>query len=132
MENNWSLKILYDGACPLCSMEMDFLKRQDKNKHFEFEDISRSDFDPSRYGKTSKELNLYIHALLPDGSIITGMEVFRRAYSAIGLGYLLSATSLPVLKQLSDLCYRIFANNRIRISRLFGKRHSDSCRLPPN
>jgi len=124
-----TIKILYDGACPLCGTEMNFLKKKDKAGVIVLEDISKSDFDPSFYGKTTEELNRFIHAQLADGSIISGMEVFRKAYTAVGLGYLLWPTRLPVIKQLSDLGYYIFAKYRISISRFFGRKPPESCNI---
>jgi predicted DCC family thiol-disulfide oxidoreductase YuxK len=129
MNQSWDLKILYDGACPLCSAEMDFLRRKDKSGRIAFEDISKSDFDASKYEKTIKELNHFIHAILPSGELVTGVEVFRRAYSFIGLGYLIWITRLPIIKQGLDLAYRIFAKNRISISKVFGRTATHSCDL---
>lgn len=33
-----------------------------------------------------------IHAVLPDGSTVKGVEVFRRVYEAIGLGWVYAGT----------------------------------------
>lgn len=129
MEGHWSIKILYDGACPLCSAEMQFLKRRDKKNKILLQDISKLDLQASHLGKSIEELNRFIHAELPNGKIIRGMDVFREAYSAVGLGYLLWPTKLPIIKQLADLGYFIFARYRIKISALFGRRASESCIL---
>jgi predicted DCC family thiol-disulfide oxidoreductase YuxK len=55
-----------------------------------------------------------IHGVLPDGTAIEGVEVFRRAYAAVGLGWLMAPTRWPGLRRLADLAYRIFARNRLR------------------
>ncbi|MBL7661272.1 DUF393 domain-containing protein [bacterium] len=116
--HNWKLKIFYDGACPLCSREMRFLMRKNTRGTLVFEDTTTADFDPQKYG-ISTDVNRVIHAALPDGSIVTGVEVFRRAYREIGLGWLLAPTGWPGLKSIFDLLYLIFAKNRKRISRFF-------------
>jgi hypothetical protein len=38
-----------------------------------------------------------IRAVLPDGNVITGVEVFRQVYRAIGLGWVFELTSMPVI-----------------------------------
>jgi predicted DCC family thiol-disulfide oxidoreductase YuxK len=57
-----------------------------------------------------------MHAVRPDGSLVEGVEVFRRAYAALGLGWLLAPTAWPDLRQLSDAGYRWFARNRGRLT----------------
>ena len=46
--------------------------------------------------------------------VIEGMEVFRRAYAAVGLGWLLAPSRWPVVGLLFDAAYRVFARNRLR------------------
>ena len=54
------------------------------------EDITAASFDPERYGTTTQELPGQIHGVLPDGNLVKGVEVFCRAYGAVGLVWLLS------------------------------------------
>jgi predicted DCC family thiol-disulfide oxidoreductase YuxK len=80
------------------------------------EDIAAADFDASRYGRTLAQLMGHIHGQLPDGRLITGVEVFRRAYAAVGLGVLLAPTGWPLLRPLFDAAYGWFARNRMRLT----------------
>ena len=80
------------------------------------EDITAAGFDPNQYGVTMQELMGQIHGVLPDGSLVKGMEVIRRAYDAVGLGWLLAPTNWPVLKSISDAAYAWFARNRLRLT----------------
>ena len=115
MKGSWEIRILYDGECPLCSREIRFLERRDRGrKRIEFEDISRADFDPATYGLDARQVMARIHGVLPDGSVVEGVEVFRRAYAAVGLGWLLAPTRWPGLQRLADWAYRVFARNRLR------------------
>lgn len=115
--------ILIDGDCPVCKKEGDLLMRLDAGrKRLAVEDISGPDFDPSRYGIAFEEAMGTIHGVTEDGRVVTGMEVFRRAYSAVGWGWLWAPTGWPGLKQVSDLGYRWFAKNRLRLT---GRR--DAC-----
>ena len=53
-----------------------------------------------------------IHGRLPDGTLIEGVEVFRRLYAAVGFGFLVAASRLPLVAPLLNLSYRAFAKDR--------------------
>jgi predicted DCC family thiol-disulfide oxidoreductase YuxK len=126
---NWSIKVLYDHACPMCRSEVVWLNDRDKQGRLFFEDISASDFDASRYGINQSDVEAAIHGVLPDGRIVTGVEVFRHMYSAVGLGWLLAPTAWPVLRELADAAYRFFARHRVRMGRALGRDcHDVECR----
>ena len=111
----WQIKVLYDGACPLCLREIRFLERLDRGRgRIAFDDIAAPDFVPSVYGADLDTLMARIHGVAPDGRLIEGVEVFRRAYGAVGLGWLLAPTRWPGLRRLADWAYRVFARNRLR------------------
>ena len=38
-----------------------------------------------------------IHAILPDGTTVKNVEVFRRTYEILGMGWVYAVTKLPVL-----------------------------------
>jgi predicted DCC family thiol-disulfide oxidoreductase YuxK len=117
--DDFPLTILYDGACPVCNLEMDNLKHRNVNGQLAFTDISVPEFDPAPYGATLAEMNGLIHAVRPDGSLVVGVEVFRLAYGAVGLGHLAAPTAWPGLKPAVDAAYAVFARNRYGFSRAF-------------
>jgi hypothetical protein len=43
-----------------------------------------------------------IHAILPDGKIVTNVEVFRRLYEAVGLGWIYAITRVEPIGKLAD------------------------------
>jgi len=94
------------------------------------EDIAAADFDASLYGRTFEQLMGTIHGVLPDGRLVTGMEVFRRAYAAVGLGWLLAPTGWPVLKSFFDFAYKLFAQNRLRLTGRPQDCASGRCAIP--
>jgi predicted DCC family thiol-disulfide oxidoreductase YuxK len=112
---SWELKLLYDGECPLCAREVRALRRLDRGSgRLALEDISAPGFDASLYGLDQERVMARIHAVRPDGRVIEGVEVFRRAYAAVGLGWLLAPSAWPGLRSVFDALYRIFARNRLR------------------
>lgn len=123
--------LLYDGECPLCRKEVAWLQCWNRRGRLAFEDVSSPEFDPARYGLTRNDVMAVIHAVLPDGRIVRRMEAFRHAYRAVGLGWLLAPTGWWPLRILFDWLYERFANNRMRLGGLFGRRcDGDRCGVP--
>lgn len=113
----WQIRVLYDGECPLCAREIRALRRLDRGRgRIDFEDISAPGFDAGRYGLTARDVIDRIHGVLPDGRVVEGMEVFRRAWAAVGLGWLLAPSAWPGLRRIADAAYRLFARNRLRLT----------------
>jgi predicted DCC family thiol-disulfide oxidoreductase YuxK len=129
--NNWIFEVFYDGDCPLCMREITMLQRLDRKKNnLRFTDISLSDFNAEAIiGLDYDTLMAEIHGRLPDGTIVTGVEVFRKLYGAVGLGWLTAPTRWPGLRQLSDLAYQAFAKNRLKLTGRCGT-GDDACQLP--
>ena len=127
---DFEIELLYDGACPLCSREVAGLRRLDRGRgRVRFADIAAPGFEPARYGRSRAELMARIHGALPDGRLLEGLEVFRRAYAAVGLGWLLAPTRWPLLRPLADAAYRWFARNRLRLTGRGGA--ECACTAPP-
>ncbi len=116
MTSDFDVEVFYDGGCPLCMREMGMLRRRDRRARIRFTDIAAADFDAGAVGLSWDELMARIHGRLPDGTLIEGVEVFRRLYSAVGLSALVAITRLPGLSQLFDLAYHLFAKHRLRLT----------------
>lgn len=126
----WRVKLLFDGAYPICRREVAWLKRRDRRAALAFDDISQPSFDAQHYGLTDKEVTGALHAVLPDGRIVRGVDAIREAYTAVGYGWLVLPTRWPILHWTCDRLYRIFARNRLWIGRLFGRRSADDADVP--
>lgn len=125
--------ILYDGACPLCVREMAWLKKRDTSGNLGTIDIATPEFSPGsvRPDLTLDTLMARIHGLDTEGNLVEGMEVFRQAYAAAGLGWLMAPTGWPVLRPIFDLGYRGFAKIRVPLGRLLGRSCPDgACTRP--
>lgn len=124
------MTILIDGLCPLCRHEGRLLERLDRGRGLlRTVDITAPTFDPSQFGTTMEKVMGHIHAVTPDGQTVTGMEVFRRAYRAVGWGWLWAPTGWPVLRPIFDRFYSWFARNRLRLTGRPPACDSDRCRL---
>jgi predicted DCC family thiol-disulfide oxidoreductase YuxK len=123
------IELFFDGACPLCRREADFLRRWDRRGKIRFTDISSPEFEAASVGKTDEELMARIHGRLPDGTWLQGVEVFRRLYAAIGFGPLVFLTRLPAISQLLNWSYAVFARNRLRLT---GRCPEQGCAAKPD
>ncbi len=123
----WTVEVFYDGDCPLCMREIDMLMKRDKRERIRFTNIAEASFDPASIGLDHKTMMAKIHARLPGGELILGVEVFRKLYEAIGLGPIVALTRAPGVSQLLDLGYEWFAKNRLRLT---GRCETEACELP--
>jgi predicted DCC family thiol-disulfide oxidoreductase YuxK len=113
----YPLTLYYESACPLCNAEMSNLMLRNTEGHLRFADVSAPDFADLPAGTTMPDLLELIHARRADGRVIKGVEVFRLAYEAVGLGWVSTAMRWPLLRPLAERAYPVLARNRHRIPR---------------
>lgn len=114
--DSFEIEVFYDGACPLCTREIELIRRRDRAARIRFTDIAGAGFDAASIGVPWPALMARIHGRLPDGTILQGVEVFRRLYAAVGFRKLAAATRLPGVTQLLDFSYTLFAKNRLKFT----------------
>jgi predicted DCC family thiol-disulfide oxidoreductase YuxK len=130
----WKIKLLFDGACPLCVREVNFLKCKDGDSPEErlllrqtlrerqrglikFVDIAAEDYDPADNANIDFETAMgRIHAVLPNGKIVRDVEVFRQIYDILGIGWIYAVTKLPLVGSLADLLYGVWADYRLLLT----------------
>ncbi|KAG2495285.1 hypothetical protein HYH03_006558 [Edaphochlamys debaryana] len=113
----WELKLLYDGQCPLCMREIDFLRSRNGEGKLAFVDIAEPDYDPADNANISFDQAMaYIHAIAKDGRVLTGVEAFRYTYELIGLGYVYAVTKLPGVMPIANAVYDLWAKYRTQLT----------------
>lgn len=115
---SWKIKLLYDGQCPLCLREIRFLKQRDAGRGLvAFVDIADDNYLPDINGGIDYETAMgRIHAILPDGTVIKNVEVFRRVYEVLGMGWVYALTKVPIIGLLADRIYGIWADLRLALT----------------
>lgn len=116
--SSWTIKLLYDGQCPLCLREVSFLTRKDSGRGIvAFVDIADLDYNPSDHGGVGfAEAMGRIHAVLPNGTILRDVEVFQRVYEALGMGWMYAPTKWPLIRPGVNRLYRLWANWRLALT----------------
>lgn len=115
---SWQIKLLYDGECPLCLREVNFLKRRDAGRGLvTFVDIADENYTPEAHGGVDYQTAMgRIHAILSDGTVIKNVEVFRRVYEILGMGWVYAATKLPIIGSIVNKLYEIWADWRLALT----------------
>ncbi len=124
----YPLTVFFDGACPICVREIALMRRLDRRRRLVCCDFSAKEYDAASINISPAELGRVIHARWADGNVITGVEVFRAMWEAVGLGLLARLSRLALVEPLVLKANAWFARNRLRLT---GRSHGctgDSCK----
>ncbi|WIA08692.1 hypothetical protein OEZ85_008117 [Tetradesmus obliquus] len=112
------IRMLYDGECSLCMKEVKFLQGRDAAAgKIDFVDIAEPSYSPEdNAGITFQAAMERIHAILPDGTIVKDIEVFRRLYEAVGLGWVYAITKNKAVEDAGNAVYNVWAKYRTQIT----------------
>ncbi len=122
--------LFYDGSCPLCNKEVNWLKTQNKFGRLMFEDIKEANFSNRYPALDSTELDRTLHAKLGDGRMVKGVDATISAWEAVGKGWMLTPLTWPVFSSIAGLAYQGFANNRHWLASVLTKSiKKDHCKV---
>nr|TKS16039.1 hypothetical protein D5086_0000026120 [Populus alba] len=120
---NWNIKMLYDGDCPLCMREVNMLReRNESYGTIKFVDISSDEYSPEEnQGLDYKTVMGRIHAILSDGTVVTDVEIietaaFRKLYEQVGLGWVYAVTKYEPIATIADAIYSVWAKYRLQVT----------------
>ena len=115
---NGRTTVYYDGSCPICRTEIDFMRRRDRDGRVEFADIAA---DPAVLPAelTSERAMARFHVRGADGSIRSGADGFAAMWSELpALRPLARVARLPGVLPVLELLYRAFLVVRPRLQPL--------------
>ena len=114
---NSKLVFLFDGGCPLCVRETNFLKIKDIQNQIKFVDINDEKYNSTLFSDITYEMAMTnLHGILENGVIIKGLDVLAFSYELIGLGWVYSPLKIKFLSPLLRLIYRYWAKYRLQIT----------------
>lgn len=126
------LNIFYDSQCPLCMMEMRQLKAQDHADKISLIDLHAQDFETQYPGIDKADAMRCLYGQLDSGQVLRGLDVTCQAWSLVGKLKWIKVLRWPLIRQIADMSYRLFAPHRYRISYLLtGKSRcqGEACRI---
>ncbi|MEL7052792.1 MAG: DCC1-like thiol-disulfide oxidoreductase family protein [Cyanobacteria bacterium J06588_5] len=117
-DSSWKVNLLYDGECPLCLREVNFLRKKDAGRGIvKFTDIADLNYSAEENGGVDFETAMgRIHAVLADGTVVKNVEVFQRTYDALGIGWIYAATKWPVIGPIVNKVYDLWADKRLAVT----------------
>lgn len=113
MNRTQTLTLFYDGQCRVCRREIAWLRLRNRRGILKLQNIHAKAFEPTLYGKTLDDFIAEMHAVLADGRLIKGVDVFYLAYRAVDLGWLVAPLRWPLLAAWFDRLYAWFARQRV-------------------
>lgn len=117
------ITVYYDGACPLCTLEIDHYKRQEGSENLCFVDASSTDAlgdDLSRDTALSR-----FHIRDEEGRLVSGAAGFTRIWAVLPRWqWAARLAHLPGVTPLLELGYRAFLPLRPALARLAARRSS--------
>ena len=107
------ITVYYDGKCGLCSKEINHYKKISQDNVFNWLDIASYPHHLNNINVSQHHALLYLHALDKNNNLYIGVDAFILIWKNLKNWRILSIfISLPVIKQISDIIYKIFAKYR--------------------
>ena len=128
MTKSEKIKVYFDGACYVCSHEIELYKKKDKAHRIAFEDISAPGFDPLSQGLDPKEIVRVFHVRTRSGELLTGVEAFMAIWNEIdSLHFLGRLARLRIVRLMLEAGYKCFVVIRPYLPRK--KCATDACKI---
>ncbi len=114
------LTLYYDGQCPLCVAEIDFLQSRNAQGQLAFVDVTQTGFEVAGHNISCEAAMAQIHGRTADGQVLVGVPVFAAAYRLAKLPVLAWLLSRKWLMPVLQPAYVRFAKHRQAISKRIG------------
>jgi predicted DCC family thiol-disulfide oxidoreductase YuxK len=102
--------VYYDGACHLCSREIDHYRKVDRDGQLRLIDIADPAFHAEAVGLDAEQVQKVMHVRLADGTLATGLDAFIAIWKVLpGFGTMARMARMPLIHPLLRGGYRAFA-----------------------
>ena len=109
------ITVFYDGKCGLCSKEINHYRQISHVGIFDWQDITKSTEALKKEGVTLSEGFRLLHTKDNDGKLHIGVDSFILIWRQLKRWRLLASfVSLPIIRPIADIAYRVFANWRFK------------------
>lgn len=108
--NDPRLSVYFDGACHLCSREIEHYRKRDPQGRIHFVDISAPGFDAAAQGLDPVRVQKVMHVRLPSGELATGVQAFVEIWKALPeFARLAKLAQSPLVRPFLNGGYAMFA-----------------------
>ena len=114
------LTLYYDGQCPLCMAEVEFLQSRNAQDQLAFVDVTQTGCEAAGHHISCEAAMAQIHGRTADGQLLVGVPVFAAAYKLARLPVLAWLVSRRWLMPSLQPAYVLFAKHRQAISKRIG------------
>lgn len=112
-----SLKLLYDGECPICKREICLLRKRDRQTKINFIDISAKEFSPFENNNIDYNTAMsQIHVIDGKGNLLIGIPAFAAVYARCQMLIISTFMRIPTIERILKFFYKFFAKNRLWIT----------------
>ncbi len=117
------LTVYFDGGCPLCRREIDFLRRRVAPGEVAWIDVADSPGERVAIDLDRDAALARFHVRLADGQLVSGVAAFAALWKrASGLRWLGRLADSRLLGSPLEFAYRVFLKVRPRLQRLVAPR----------
>jgi len=107
------ITVFYDGKCGLCNKEINHYRKIAPDGIFIWQDITENSDDLKKKGVSLSEGLKLLHAQDEHGKLHVGVDAFILIWKQLKNWQVLAVlVGLPIIRQISDMAYRAFANWR--------------------
>ena len=119
MSKENTLTVYYDGLCPLCTTEVKYYERCDREKMLRFVDVAQPTANLPTTLDRASALSRF-HVQTDSGRIYSGAEAFFKVWQRLpGWKTVANAERIPGFVRIMELSYKVFLLVRPLLSRLF-------------
>ena len=116
--------VYFDGACPLCTIEIDLYKRQQGAEDLCFIDVSRTCEEPGE-GLTRDAALKRFHVRAADGALVSGAEAFVSVWQELPKWrWAARLARVPGVLPLLEVGYRVFLPLRPALAAMVRRRRA--------
>ena len=113
--------IYYDGACPLCTLEIAHYQKQEGAENLCFRDVSRADEAPGA-DLTREQALARFHIRKADGTLLSGAAAFVAIWEDLPKWrWAARVARLPGVLPLMEVGYRLFVPLRPLLARVVSR-----------
>ncbi|MBE0438635.1 MAG: DUF393 domain-containing protein [Gammaproteobacteria bacterium] len=115
-QKKYALTCFHDGECPICNIEIDVMKRLDKQKNIKWVDISKEQAMLNHAGLSYEQAMKKMYVLDQHNNVmLSGVDGFLQIWKKLPYYRQLAVIieRLPFLVPILKIFYRIFARYRL-------------------